>query len=656
MSDSKRSLIDNSEIEKISSAEDLTEHQEALNSKTRILTGKHAKLAVIIAASMSMFQICTNSFFQINEMQKCNIHVAFILALTYLMYPALKKGRTSNPGIMSYLLCFVAVACPVYIALRYNADYARTGIASTLDLIVGGVLILVILEGTRRVMGPVIPIIAIVFLAYALLGSHFPGILRIRSFTLKRVIYRITLTTDGLWGSLVIVSASYLFLFILFGSFLDISGGSGAFNDIGFAIGGHMRGGPAQVAVISSALMGSISGSAVANVMTTGSFTIPLMKKVGYSKEFSGGVEAAASTGGVIMPPVMGATAFIMASTLGVSYNTIAAAAIIPALLYYISIAISVDIEAQRNNLKGLDKDQIPKITYVLKREGIYLLPVVVIVVLLVRGKTPLFAGFLGILSAFAVSWVHKETRMGFNRLVMALERGAKGAVSVGIACCCCSFIVCVATMTGLGSTLAANIMALSGGSKAVALLLIAVIVLVMSMGMPGNAVYIVVAVIAAPALVEMGFNKIAAHFFVMWIGTMSNMTPPVCMASFAASSLAGGSLSKTALTGLKLALAGLLIPFIFAFNPIMLLQGGTLFETLWSFVTGVVGVYALATGLHGFWKGKLPIWVRSVFLASAVTLIIPTLSTDFAGIGLLVLSIVISMVYNRFMAKSSKT
>lgn len=607
----------------------------------RSLSGKPASILTAVAIFTSLFHLYANSIGLVPEMQKCNIHVAFLLFMTFYLYPFRKKGlNRENPRFYDYLLSALGAFSPMYVAFRFNADFAKFGVSGSFDLIMAGITVLLILEATRRVLGPIIPIISLLFIVYALTASNAPGPFRFPSVPLHRLLYRFYLTTEGIWSTLVNTSATYIFLFILFGAFLDLSGGAKAFNDIGLALGGRMRGGPAQVAVISSALMGSISGSAVANVMTTGAFTIPLMKRVGYRPEFAGGVEAAASTGGVIMPPVMGAVAFIMASTLGVSYRTIVLAAIMPAVLYYIGIAVSVDLEAQKSGLSALPRESLPTFRDVFIRQGVYLLPVVAIVYVLLQGKTALFAAYLGIVSSLIVSWIKKATRMGPGKILQALENGARSAISVGVACASCSFIVCVATLTGIGSSLALNIMDLSGGIPFVALLFIAVIILVMSMGMPGNAVYIVVAVVAVPALVKMGFNLIAVHFFVMWIGTMSNMTPPVCMASFAAASLAGSKVAETALNGLKLAAAGLIVPFTFAFNPIMLMQNATLGAYLWSFFTGTIGVVALAMSLHGYFKIQIPWPLRLTLFAAALTLIHPSLPTDAAGLCLMFLSV----------------
>ena len=618
------------------------------SGKYRVLTSFQSKAVCLIAIAMSVFHIYANYGGFVLQMQKNNLHIAFALVLTFFLYPATKKSKDKKFNIIDYALLFLAVAGPVYVAFRYTPEFATNSHTIVLDYFMAGITTLLVLEACRRIHGPAIPVIVFLFIFYALFASYAPGLLRFRNVPITRLLFRFYLTGEGMWGSLVTTSASFLFIFILFGAILDISGGAQAFNDIGFAIGGRMRGGPAQVAVISSALMGSISGSAVANVMTTGAFTIPLMKKMGYKDHFAASVEAAASTGGVITPPIMGSVAFIMAGNLGIPYSRIVTAAALPAVLYYIAIMVAVNLQARKQNLAGLPKEEIPSLWGVMKKQGLYLTPVLVIIFVLVQGKTPLYAGMLGILSSIVVSWTKKETRMGPKKILLAMEKGARSAVSIAIACVSCTFIVTVTTMTGLGTTLALNIVKLSGGVPFFALLFIAIIILVMSMGMPGPACYIVVSVVAVPALVAMGLNLLASHLFVMWLGTMSNLTPPVCMASFAASSLAGSQLSKTAWGGLRLAAAGLIVPFIFVFNPIMILEKATFGAYVLSFITGIVGVFALAVALHGYFRCNLPFVLRAMFFASALTLIDPSYTTDIIGTALLAISLLLSLVYEK--------
>jgi TRAP transporter 4TM/12TM fusion protein len=444
------------------------------------------------------------------------------------------------------------------------------------------------------------------------------------------------LTYEGLWGITLTVSSTFIFLFILFGAFLQKSGVTQLFNDIAFSLGARRRGGPAQVAVIASALMGTISGSAVANVVTTGAFTIPLMKKTGYRPHFAGAVEASASTGGIIMPPVMGAVAFVMAGFLGIPYAQVAFAAIVPALLYYASVAITIDIEAKKLGLRGATPDKdTPTLVALLLKQGYLLLPLVVVTYVLIIGRTALAAAFYGILTTLVVSWLRPSTRMGIRDILAALEQGARAAVQVGIACAVVGFIVGVVSITGVGSTLAYNIGKLSGNNLFLALLLIMGISIILSMGLPGTALYIIVAVVAAPALITLGSKPIAAHFFVLWFGAMTNLTPPVALASYAAAALAESEPFKTAWTGFKLAFAGFLIPLMFVFQPILLLQDVQFFPLVLALATSLVGIYFLAVSTENYLLTDLRLPERILFFAAAVLLIKPGWKTDLAGLGL---------------------
>lgn len=452
------------------------------------------------------------------------------------------------------------------------------------------------------------------------------------------------MTTEGIFGMTLSIATTYIVLFVLFGAFLNASGATQLFNDLAVAIAGKRRGGPAQVAVLSSALTGSLSGSAVANVATTGPFTIPLMKRIGLKPHYAGAVEAAASTGRMMVPPIMGAAAFIMAGFLGVSYNVIILAAIIPALLYYIGLIIAIDLEAKKEGLKGMSKDSIPQVWSVLKEGGVLLLPLIIVIVTLLAGKTPIAAGFAGIISAIIASWLTKDksNRITLKKAVRALEDGARGSLQVAIACASVGIIINVVTMTGIGATLSYNINQLSGGYLFVILLLIAITSVVLSLGLPSTALYIVVAVTAAPALVEAGVNSVAAHFFVFWFGVLSNITPPVALASFTASGLAGANAMKTSWTALKLCLPGFIIPFMIAYNPVLVMQsesGGfaSPLNAIIAFVTAAIGVYALSISVFNYFSAKLNILERVVFFVAALLLMKPGLMTDAIGLAILI-------------------
>ncbi len=426
----------------------------------------------------------------------------------------------------------------------------------------------------------------------------------------------------------------------MFGAFLQKSGVTQLFNEIALSLGARRRGGPAQVTVIASALMGMISGSSVANVATTGSFTIPLMKRTGYLPQFAGAVEAAASSGGIIMPPIMGAVAFVMAGFLGVPYAQVALVAIIPALLYYASVSFTVDLEAKKLGLKALiSREDLPSLKTILLKRGYLLLPLVVICYVLIIGRTALFAAFSGIITTLMVSWLSAETRMGLGDIIQALDRGARVSIQVGIACAVVGFIVGVVSITGIGSTLAYNIAKLSGNNLFIALFLVMAISIFLSMGLRGTTLYIIVAVVAAPALIKLGSMPIAAHFFVLWFGAMTNLTPPVALASYAAAAIAGSEPFKTSWTGFKLAAAGFIIPLMFVFQPVLLLQNVQPLKLILAIVSALFGVYVLAISTENYLMTKLKAHERIFFFASAILLIKPGWRTDLIGFTLVAIA-----------------
>lgn len=612
----------------------------------RQLIGTGGKLAIAVAVALSSFSIYVNGFTNIQEIYRNIIFLSFIMVLTFLLYPAGKRSDTKKASLFDYFFIFVGLAGTGYILLNYSVIHVERGSqAIQMDYVFAIIAILVLLEAARRTIGIFIPLLSVIAIVYALYGPYFPGMFAHAGFSPERLLYRMYMTTEGIFGITLSIASTYIVLFILFGAFLSVSGASNLFNDLALAIAGRRRGGPAQVAVISSALTGSLNGSAVANVATTGSFTIPLMKGIGLQPRFAAAVEAAASTGGMVMPPIMGAAAFIMAGFLGVSYTVIILAAIIPSVLYYAALIIAIDLESKKQGLKGLSKESIPLIKEVLKERGALLLPIVIVIGALLMGKTPLFAGFAGIVSVVVASWLTKDksNRINFKKILQALDEGGRGSIQVGIACSSIGIIIAVVTMTGLGSTIAYNIIALSGGVLWVILLLVMLTCIVLSMGLPSTALYIVVAVTAAPALVEAGVHPLAAHFFVFWFGALSNVTPPVALASYTAAGIAGADAMKTSWSALKLTLPGFIIPFMIAYNPIILMQTESgepvsVIGVILALVTGLLGIFALAVGITNFFTIKLTIVERIGFLAGSIFLIKPGLLTDGAGIGLVVL------------------
>ncbi len=612
------------------------EAQQAVSA--RQFAGTVSVVVMVFAVFVSIFHIYMNSFSLMILIKKNGIHLAMMLAMCFLMYPATRKSDPVNPSKLDWLLSLLGIIVGLYIVFAYDRLVADSLIPKPADYVFAIIAIVLTLEAARRAVGIVLPILSIAFLLYARFGRIFPGILAHQGFTWNRILTRMYMTDEGIFGVSLMVSASYVFMFILFGAFLQHSGTAKFFNDFALAFAGRLRGGPAQVAVMASGLMGTISGSAQANVATTGTFTIPLMKKVGYSPRFSGAVEAAASTGGILMPPIMGAASFIMASFLGIPYIKIMYAGIIPALFYYFAIFIVIDLRAKKIGLKGMDKDSLPDLKSVIKNEGHLALPIVVILVMLIKGITPLYAAFFGLISTVVFSSLRKNTRMGVKDFINALSDGATTAVSVAIACAVVGFIVGVVAMTGLGQVIALNIMSLSGGQMWLALLLVMVSSIFLGMGLPATACYIITASVAAPALIQMGVLPIAAHFFAFYYGTLSAVVPPVALTSYTAAGISGGNPTQVAISGFRLAFAGIMIPFMFAYSPILLMQNVEITRLLLTIITGVIGIISLGAANENYLFGKLRIYERIPAFIAAILLVKPGLVSDIAGLALLVL------------------
>lgn len=619
----------------------------------RLLEGPYKKAAAIIAVLFSVFAIYSNGLSNIQEIYRNLIFLGILLVMTFFYYPAGKSSNQKRFTAPDYVFAALAIAGLGYLLLNYTTIHVDRGSQPIMiDYIFGAITIIVLLEASRRAVGIFIPILCGGAIVYALFGTYFPWIFGHAGFSLERLLYRLYMTTEGVLGLTLSTASTFIVMFVLFGAFLSVSGATQLFNDLALSIAGRKRGGPAQVAVISSALTGSLSGSAVANVATTGAFTIPLMKSIGLKPKFAGAVEAAASTGGMIMPPIMGAAAFIMAGFLGISYTTVILAAIIPSFLYYIALIFAIDIEAKKQGLKGISKENIPDVVQILKERGVLLIPIIVVITTLLMGKTALFAGFAGIGAVIVASWLAKDksSRITISKTIEAFIEGGRGTIQVGIACAAIGIIICVVTMTGIGSTLAYNIVELTGGQLWLILIVVMLTCIVLSMGLPSTALYIVVAVTAAPALVEAGVNPIAAHFFVFWFGALSNITPPVALASYTAAGLAGANAMQTSWEALRISLPGFIIPFMIAYNPIILLQAAegetvSILSVALVVITSTLGIYALASSLGNYLNAKLTILERFLMFAGALMLIKPGMITDIAGLGLCVFAILFHII-----------
>ncbi len=545
----------------------------------------------------------------------------------------LESGPTGLRGRLSIAACWVLAVASVltcaYLATQAETLVRRSGAPTSLDLIAAGVALFIVLDLTRRATGWGLVAVALAALAYAGAGPWLPGILAHRGYSPTRVLEHLYLSTEGIWGIPLGVSADFVYLFILFGALLEIAGGGALLIGLADRIAGRSQGGPAKTAAVGSALMGSLSGSAVANVVTTGAFTIPLMRRAGFKPAFAGAIEAAASTGGQLMPPVMGAGAFILAAWTGIPYGRVALAALIPSVLYYMALLAAIHFRAGRMGLEPTEDHEREEVLAKLH----LLLPLLIIVILLAQGRSPMRAAFWGVLSTLGMSFLRPATRMSVSRLSDGLLKAASGAVQVAAACAAAGIVVGVASLTGIGLRMSELIMLLSGGNLFAALLLTALGSIVLGMGLPTTAAYVVLAALGAPALTELGVPLLGAHFFIFYFGCLSNVTPPVALASYAAAGVSGAPAFQTAMYGAILALPGFLVPFLFVYHPALLLEGTGL-EIAQSAFTAGLGVVALAAGTIGFFMRKLAAWERALLIGVAFTLITPSIWTDLLGLG----------------------
>ena len=530
--------------------------------------------------------------------------------------------------------------------LSYEDIALRAGIVYNYELVLGGIFIVLVFEAGRRVLGYVLPSFCFLFLPFAYFGRYLPGPLQHFGLSISRIIEELYLTTDGLFGLVTGVSATYIYLFVLFGAFLSSTKTSEFFNDIAMALTGHRKGGPAKIAVLSSALVGTISGSTSANVATTGTFTIPLMKRIGYEPHFAAAVEAAASTGGQIMPPIMGAAAFIIADTLNIPYLMVLMAAVVPAILYFWGIWCSLSLEASKLGLEGLPKNTLPNVKDVLLTSGYKAIPLFVIVYLLVKGYNPLYAGCWGIFSCIVLSFVKKSDRLDFKTLIATLEDGSKGALSVAIACIIVGIVVGTMGATGVALRIGDAIIAVTKGHLVLTLIVTMVITILFGMGMPTTASYVMASVVAAPAIVLLGVNPLDAHLFVFYFAALATVTPPVCVGAYTAAGLAGSDPNKTAFSAVKLALSGFIVPFIFILAPeILLTNVSSWLVTIQAIISAIVGVFLLASAAENYMMAPLRWYERILALVGALGLLYPGTLSDFCGLAILV---VLCMVTKR--------
>ena len=641
--------------------DELMEQYDLETSKLRKLSGKVALFITIVAILMSAFHLFTAWHGTLLAMKQRSLHLIFAFTLGFALYPGFKKSSKDKIDITDWLLIILSVGVWGYIFFNVEAIALKGGQMSTTDMVLGVLSVLLTLEVTRRVVGPELPIVTIVFLLFAYFGRHMPGIFAHRGFNVTRIVSHMYMTTEGIMGTPLGVSSTFVFMFILFGSFLDKTGVGEFFIDFAYALTGSTRSGPAMTSVLSSGLMGSISGSSVANTVTTGAFTIPLMKSVGYKPHYAGAVEATASTGGQIMPPVMGAAAFIMADFTGFPYISIVKAAIIPAVLYYIAVGTMVHLEACKLGLKGMPRESLPKVSSILRKQGYLTLPLIAIIFMLVKQYPPTMAALtgivIGVIVAMTVSLIKKDNSFTPKDILGAMEAGAKGAVGVACACACAGMIVGVVTLTGFGLKIAEVIVQIAQGRLIPTLLLTMVSSIILGMGLPTTAKYIVLATMAVPAITKLGVNLMSAHLFILYFGVVADVTPPVALAAYAGAGIAGANSMKTGFQAFKLAIGAFIIPYIFVINPHLIMVDSIVGTTVnWlpvtaalpTIVTALIGTICLAGTVESYLFGNLRIWQRIILLLAAFALLDPKLLTDAIGLAALAFIFVTQKMLNK--------
>ena len=648
--------------------------------------GEWPKALFAVALLFSIFQIVTAAFHPVSSQVLRAVHVGFLLLVVFISFPGAGKGQPWQP--LAWLIGLVGMGTAAY-QWYFEADLIQlSGDLTSMDMALGLVLTVLVFEAARRVMGIALPIICALFLAYGLFGQYLPGDLMHRGYGIDQLVNQLAFGTEGFYGTPTYVSATYIFLFILFGAFLEQAGMIKLFTDFAMGLFGHKLGGPAKVSVVSSALMGTITGSGVANVVTTGQFTIPLMKRFGYRPAFAGGVEATSSMGSQIMPPIMGAVAFIMAETINVPFIEVAKAALIPALLYFGSTFWMVHLEAKRANLRGLPKDQCPNPWAAVRERWYLLIPLFILIYLLFSGRTPLFSGMVGLaltaivilgsaiilrVSSFALRiafWVALGLLCaGFFQLgigvvfgvvallvaicffinggretlticLHALVEGARHAVPVGIACALVGVIIGVVSLTGVASTFAGYILAVGQDNLFLSLLLTMVTCLVLGMGIPTIPNYIITSSIAAPALLDLGVPLIVSHMFVFYFGIMADLTPPVALACFAAAPIAKETGLKISLWAVRIAIAGFIVPFMAVYEPALMLQGDSWMATIYVVLKAFVAIGIWGAVFTGYLQAKMTWWERVLGFAAGASLILATPASDEIGFALAALFI----------------
>lgn len=621
-------------------------------SRYRKYSGWKKYLIIVISVIFCLFQLYSILSGKITAQVVRATHLAFVILLAYLLFPMKKDMPKDKLPWYDVIFAIIGAGSWSYITINFETIVRRAGIYTTTDIIVGIIGILLVFEACRRIVGLPILVISIIFIIYALFGAYAPGFLNHRGYSLQRLVSHLFYNTEGIMGTPIGASATFIFLFIFFGALLDKTGIGQFFIDICNAIAGGFDGGPAKVAVLTSAMFGTVSGSSVSNTVGTGSFTIPMMKSLGYRPEFAGAVEASASTGGQLMPPIMGAASFLMAESLGIPYMEVAKAAIIPAILYFTGIFIMVHLEAKKTGLKGLSRDSLPKIGELLMKKGYLVIPLATIIYFFVLGKTAIYAGLMGIIAAGLVAIVNsivdiimkRKVSFGFNDLIDVFVNAARNIISVAVACAMAGVIIGVITLTGLGLKIGAGLISISGGIPLLLLFLTMISSIILGMGVPTTANYLITSTIAASAIIGLGYEPLAAHMFVFYFGIIADVTPPVALAAMAGAAIAKSDPLKTGIEATKLSIGAFIIPYMFIFNPDILMINTTIADVIPILITSLIGMFGVSAGLEGYVFRKCKPYERILFIVAGLLSIYPEFYSDIIGIAIIAVLVVVQI------------
>jgi TRAP transporter 4TM/12TM fusion protein len=605
-----------------------------------------------VGVCLSAFVIYTMATMRMQELQQLSLFVGFSLALVFVHHPLLGQERDFVPFlVIDLLLAALSFSFGLYIYFDYWDFIFRVGAPTGWDLFFGVITVVLILEATRRAVGTALLLIAFCFILYAFFGQLLPAPLSHTGYGIERIATTLFMSANGIFGIPLKVMTQFIFLFIAFGAFFEACGGTALFIDMASALFGKLRGGPAKIAVAVSGMMGTISGSAVANTVTTGTLTIPLMKGIGFEPHVAGAVEATASSGGALMPPVMGAAAFVMAEFLGVPYISICKSALIPAILYYLAIFSVVHFYSLKIGIRGLPPEDIPSLKKVFYEKWLFTLPLVVLIYVLVRGYSPRVAVLYSLFAIVAVSQFKKETRMNPSRIADALAKTAYSSIMVACACATAGIVIGVVLLTGMGAKITSLVLSLSSGHLAVALPITMLACLLFGMGLPTVVCYVLLAATVAPSIVDMGVVPLAAHLFIFYFGMLCMVTPPVSFAAYAGAAIAKADPMKTGWTAWTFALAGFLLPYMFVYNKSLLLMGSTANIVLATF-TSIIGVICLGAAVIGYFVKETRLFERILLFAAAFLLIKPGLATD--ALGALCVAVVVFLELKGLKAQSA--